>query len=54
MKSYTQEEFDAFPVIDGIRQCPIGDYTVIKYFLGKCSFAEGCSFTRWSCFGQGS
>lgn len=50
MKKYTQEDFDAFEVIDGIKQCPSGDYSDIQIFgewcsFGRCcSFGEGCSF----------
>jgi hypothetical protein len=32
MKKYTQEEFDALPLVDGVRQCPTGDYTQIMNF----------------------
>ena len=39
---YTQQDYDNFPVIDGIKQCPTGDYTEIKVFAKRCSFAEGC------------
>lgn len=38
MKQYTQADFDAMPVIDGIKICPSGDYTSIH------SFGDGCSF----------
>ena len=50
MKKYTQADFDAFEVIDGIKQCPSGDYSDIQIFgewcsFGRCcSFGEGCSF----------
>ena len=50
MKSYTQEEFDKFLVIEGIKQCPTGNYTAIKYFTEKCSFSEECSFSEGSIF----
>ena len=58
MKTYTQAEFDEFPVIDGIRQCPTGNYTQIKRFGercsfgGRCRFSEGCSFGEWCSFGE--
>lgn len=40
---YTQADFDSFPVVNGIRQCPSGDYSGIKSFGGRCSFGKGCS-----------
>ena len=65
MKKYTQADFDAFEVIDGIKQCPSGDYSDIRVF-GKrcsfgnrcsfgerCSFGRGCSFGEWCSFGEG-
>ena len=44
MKKYTQADFDAFEVIDGIKQCPSGDYSDIQVFSDRCSFGEDCSF----------
>lgn len=44
MKKYTQADFDAFEVIDGIKQCPSGDYSDIQIFGKWCSFGEWCSF----------
>ena len=44
MKKYTQEEFDAFDVINGVRMCPTGDYSDINAFGEGCSFGEGCRF----------
>jgi hypothetical protein len=44
MKKYTQADFDAFEVIDGIKQCPSGDYSDIRVFGKRCSFGEECSF----------
>jgi len=52
VRKITQEEFDNFPVIDGRKQCPSGDYSEIKVFGGRCRFGEGCSFgnfTKISC-----
>lgn len=46
MKKYTQADFDAFEVIDGIKQCPSGDYSDIQIFGEWCSFGERCSFGR--------
>ena len=44
MKKYTQADFDAFEVIDGIKQCPSGDYSDIQIFGERCSFGRCCSF----------
>ena len=44
MKKYTQADFNAFEVIDGIKQCPSGDYSDIQIFGERCSFGEECSF----------
>ena len=58
MKKYTQADFDAFEVIDGIKQCPSGDYSDIQIFgergsFGKrCSFGECCSFGKCCSFGE--
>ena len=59
MKKYTQADFNAFEVIDGIKQCPSGDYSDIQIFVercsfgGCCSFEECCSFGKWCSFGEG-
>ena len=50
MKKYTQADFDAFEVIDGIKQCPSGDYSDIQIFGEWCSFGECCSFGEWCSF----
>lgn len=42
LKKYTQEEFDALPVVAGWRLCPSGDYSLIKSFGEGCSFRKGC------------
>ena len=52
MKKYTQADFDAFEVIDGIKQCPSGDYSDIRIFGERCSFGEWCSFGKWCSFGE--
>ena len=44
MKKYTQADFNAFEVIDGIKQCPSGDYSDIQIFGERCSFGRCCSF----------
>lgn len=52
MKEYTQADFDAFEVIDGIKQYPSGDYSDIQIFGERCSFGEECSFGEWCSFGK--
>lgn len=52
MKKYTQADFDAFEVIDGIKQCPSGDYSDIQIFGEWCSFGERCSFGACCSFGE--
>ena len=52
MKRYTQQDLDNFEVVDGVRQCPSGDYTSIRVFNEQCSFAEGCSFAAWCRFAE--
>ena len=36
--------FDAFEVIEGVKQCPSGDYSSIQKIGRSCSFGEWCSF----------
>lgn len=52
MKKYTQADFDAFEVIDGIKQCPSGDYSDIQIFGEWCSFGKWCSFSKQCSFGE--
>ena len=52
MKKYTQADFDAFEVIDGIKQCPSGDYSDIRVFGESCSFGVCCSFGACCSFGR--
>ena len=52
MKKVTQEMFDAFEVIDGVKQCPSGDYFSIRRFNESCSFGERCSFGGGCSFGE--
>ena len=49
----TQQQFDSFPVIDGRKQCPTGDYSLISSFGKRCSFGEECSFGGGCSFGEG-
>ena len=51
MKKYTQEGFDALPLVDGVRQCPTGDYTQIRNSGAWCRFGEGCRFGDGCSFG---
>ena len=53
MKEYTQADFDAFEVIDGIKQYPSGDYSDIQIFGEGCSFGKWCSFGEECSFGKG-
>ena len=53
MKKYTQADFNAFEVIDGIKQCPSGDYSDIQIFGERCSFGRCCSFGEYCSFGKG-
>ena len=52
MKKYTQADFDAFEVIDGIKQCPSGDYSDIQIFGEWCAFGAWCSFGERCSFGE--
>lgn len=52
MEEYTQADFDAFEVIDGIKQCPSGDYSDIQIFGEWCSFGKWCSFGEDCSFGE--
>nr|DAT70611.1 MAG TPA: hypothetical protein [Caudoviricetes sp.] len=52
MEEYTQADFDAFEVIDGIKQCPSGDYSDIQIFGEWCSFGKWCSFGEDCFFGE--
>ena len=53
LKIYTQEEFDALPIVNGRRQCPTGDYSRIAKFPNDCDFASRCSFGVGCSFGEG-
>ena len=53
MKKVTQEMFDDFEVIYGVKQCPSGDYSAIRRFNELCSFGKGCSFGEECSFGEG-
>lgn len=51
MKKFTQAEFDAIERnSDGIKEYPIGDYSLIKTSGNRCSFGEQCSFGEWCSF----
>ena len=49
---FTQEEFDALPVVGGYRQCPTGDYSDVKEFSADCVFGSGCKFGSYCVFGS--
>jgi hypothetical protein len=48
----TPEEFNKFEIVNGFRQCPSGDYSLIKYFGDNCHFAPLCRFGDESRFGD--
>ena len=50
MKVITKEEFDSFPVVDGYKQCPSGDYSKITLFQDRCTFGDNCKFGSLSNF----
>lgn len=52
MKKYTLEDFENFPIVGDIKQCPTGDYSNIEKIPSWCSFGEGCSFGEWCRFGE--
>ena len=52
LHKYTQEEFDALPVIGGWKICPSGDYTLIAVFPMKSSFGDRCIFGDRCSFGD--
>jgi acetyltransferase-like isoleucine patch superfamily enzyme len=54
MNKITQQEFDALPIVDGLRQCPRDtDYSGVEDFGEGCSFGERCSFGEGCSFGKG-
>ena len=59
MKIITQKEFENFEVVDGMKQCPTGDYSNITSFAvgccfaKRCYFAEGCYFAQRCSFAEG-
>jgi len=53
MEKYTQKDFDKFKMIDGIKQCPSGDYSSIGFFGEGCFFGKRCSFGEDCSFGEG-
>src|SRR3972149_1311118 len=53
LKKITQKEFDEFIINEnGIKECPIGDYSKISSFAERCSFAEECSFAERCSFAE--
>ena len=53
MKKITLEEFEKFEIINGVKQCPNGDYSLISSFGERCSFGEWCSFGESCSFENG-
>lgn len=48
MRITTPEQFLAFPVVNGVRQCPKADYQfgrALTYPLSHCQFAAGSMFS---------
>jgi hypothetical protein len=54
MKKFTQEEFNTLPIVDGVRQCPKGDYSMVRDFDGFCSFEEGSILANQYAFDDGA
>lgn len=52
MKKYTQSEFDAFKIINGVRECPTGDYSNVCSFGDQCRFGDQCHFGKSCHFGE--
>ena len=52
MQTYTQADYDSFPVVAGMKQCPSGDYSQIIVFAARCSFGEWCRFGEGCSFGE--
>lgn len=51
MKKYSLNDFNSFEHSNGYIICPRGDYSSIKKFPEKCSFAAWCSFGEGCRFG---
>ena len=52
MNVINQEEYNTFPVVNGYKQCPSGNYTQIKYFGERCTFDDNCIFGNDCNFGE--
>lgn len=51
MRTFTKEDFDAFPVDQYLRKvCPTGDYSQIARFYAECAFGSGCKFADGTVF----
>ena len=53
LMKYTQEMFDAIPVVGGLKKCPTGDYSEIDKFPGLCVFKKDSLFGCGCNFGYG-
>jgi UDP-3-O-[3-hydroxymyristoyl] glucosamine N-acyltransferase len=40
MQTYTQAEFDAFPIVNGYTLCPTGDYSAIVEFPARSAIGD--------------
>ncbi len=54
LRRISQAEFDSFPVVDGVRLCPLGNYYSLRVFSTPCRFEAGSMFGRASYFGKGT
>tara|TARA_R110000744_G_scaffold196214_1_gene315460 strand:- start:543 stop:773 length:231 start_codon:yes stop_codon:yes gene_type:complete len=52
MKKYTQKEFNKFEIVDGYRQCPQGDYSLINKFGDNNAFYDFNEFGDSNEFGD--
>ena len=48
------EVYNIFPVINGYKQCPTGNYLPVNWFHHKCFFGDNCTFNNLARFGFGS
>ena len=64
MKKYTQEDFNGFEIVKGLKICPTGEYSGIKIgdsctfdtccSFNDCQFGECCEFNDFCKFAEGS
>lgn len=47
MNLYTPDDVLTFPIVNGVRECPTGDYSAVKTFTnGPFKFGDSCVFSR--------